>query len=280
MPTQDPVLPSSTEKDAVIDRVEPLHETQDGANDPIQSPKSVPKGTKSVASGSDAELENALNKFFGGPPFSLVTPAFIEAHTKPVRDKRGQQDAAGTMGKQDVGPVNSDLKSDIESLTNLVPGPMKPALTPTTSNLSSQPDRGIKISDESKGKVKYDSEEDIKGASHRAQEFQAETSRSRPNTRQPDSQPRHNLGFSGWGPMIVADNTSMSAHDPIKPGTSAHNDDGSVGSSNVKSEVPATPTCREYIFIPWVPSPKKGSGEGTKTKNKGKKKDTGPSGAE
>jgi hypothetical protein len=67
---------------------EALHENQDGAKHPVEPPKDAPEGSKFASSPSDAELGPALNKFFGGPPYCLILPECIKAHTKPRTHKR------------------------------------------------------------------------------------------------------------------------------------------------------------------------------------------------
>ncbi|KAJ5360151.1 hypothetical protein N7517_009342 [Penicillium concentricum] len=89
-PISDFIPTASTCSDGIVGKVEALQETQDGTNDNdrIQSVKAVPGGSKSLSLGSNAELEAALNKFFGRPPFCLITPDCIESHTKLVAGKR------------------------------------------------------------------------------------------------------------------------------------------------------------------------------------------------
>ena len=55
-----------------VGQVEKLRTIQPGTKPPIESSKAIPEERKSSAFRSDAELEKALNKFFGGPPFFLI----------------------------------------------------------------------------------------------------------------------------------------------------------------------------------------------------------------
>ncbi|KGO75851.1 hypothetical protein PITC_032970 [Penicillium italicum] len=75
-------------KNLRLGRVKTLQETQDETRDPIESPTGILEGSKSSSLGSDTELEPALNKFFGGPPFCLILPDAIEGYTKPTTNKR------------------------------------------------------------------------------------------------------------------------------------------------------------------------------------------------
>lgn len=134
--------------------------------------------------------------------------------------------------------------------------------SPTSSDLSHRTEKSTTIL--------YQGERDVKGTSHVAQEFQAETSRLRPNHRQTDFQSRRKQGFSGWAPVWVANNPVRSEDDPIKSDIPTHIDNGSAGSSDVpkqsqsetsgagdRGKLPATPVRRKNVFIPWTPSPRK-----------------------
>ncbi|CAI7569857.1 unnamed protein product [Penicillium glandicola] len=311
-PTSDPVLASrSTYKNVSVGQGEALHEIQDETNDAIQSPKGV-LGSKSSVLGSNAELEAALNKFFGGPPFCLITPDCIEAHTKPRTGKRvcrgriqsfqrsyaivtwmdgrlvemsaenyhfialgypqrmmqlsympvaqREEETVEVVENQDISPFNAAVKHT-EALNNPVPDPMDMARSSAASDLSHQSEKSIKLSEQS--------EVDIKVASDVAQEFEAETARRRPDHREAAFQSQHKQGFSGWTPILVLNNPIRPEDDPIKGDLPTHID-GSIRSSDVpkqsqseesdsgnKGKLPATPTRRKNVFIPWTPSPKK-----------------------
>jgi hypothetical protein len=120
--------------------------------------------------------------------------------------------------------------------------------------------------------ISYQGEADVKGTSHAAQEFEAETSQLRPNNRESDFQSRHKESFLHWAPVIVATNPLTSEDDPIKSDITARAQDGSTGSSDGqkpsqsdgssptnKDKQPATPVRpkKQNVFIPWTPSPKK-----------------------
>jgi hypothetical protein len=69
---------------------EVLHENQDGAKHPVEPPKDAPEESKFSYSASDAELEPALNKLFGGPPYSLMLSECIGVHAGPRTRKRSK----------------------------------------------------------------------------------------------------------------------------------------------------------------------------------------------
>jgi hypothetical protein len=80
--------------------------------------------------------------------------------------------------------------------------------------------------------ISYQGEGDVKGTSHAAQEFEAETSRLRPNSRESDFQSRRKENFLHWAPVIVATNPFTSEDDPIKSDITTRAQDGSTGSSD------------------------------------------------
>ncbi|KAJ5199356.1 hypothetical protein N7491_000088 [Penicillium cf. griseofulvum] len=88
-PISDPVPPKSC-SNFIVGKRKALHETQDGTNGTTQSSKGVAEGSKASNRGSKTNLEAALNKFFGGPPFCLIVPEFIEDHTGPMTRKRAR----------------------------------------------------------------------------------------------------------------------------------------------------------------------------------------------
>ncbi|KXG50176.1 uncharacterized protein PGRI_061430 [Penicillium griseofulvum] len=88
-PTSDSVPPASNSNVAIGKR-KALHETQDGANDTDKSSKRVAKGSKASSRGLKYNLEAALNKFFGGPPFCLMIPDSIEDHSGPMTRKKSK----------------------------------------------------------------------------------------------------------------------------------------------------------------------------------------------
>ncbi|CAG8895597.1 unnamed protein product [Penicillium egyptiacum] len=314
-----------------------LHEKQDGTNYPTESPKGVLEESESSSVGSDAELESALNKFFGGPPYCLILPDCIQRHTEPRTSKRvcrgrvqsfhrsypivtwmdvlseattadqfqlqangmywcrikGRvveisaenyhfialgypqrmmqsshlsevqrgQETAGAVAKQGVSPFNA-VVNDTGSLDNSVPDPMDITRSSIASDISHQTEKSTTVS--------HQSERDVKGTSHVAQEFQDETSRLRPNNRQSDFQSRHKESFYHWTPILVANNPVRPEDDPIKSDITTRARDGSTGSSGIpqqspseisssgnKDKQPATPVRRRNVFIPWTPSPKK-----------------------
>ncbi|CAG8318970.1 unnamed protein product [Penicillium nalgiovense] len=73
---------------------EAVHENQDGVKHPVEPPKNVPEESKFSSSASNAELESALNKFFGGPPYCLILSECIGAHTGPRTRKRAGKGGA------------------------------------------------------------------------------------------------------------------------------------------------------------------------------------------
>ncbi|CAG8920702.1 unnamed protein product [Penicillium nalgiovense] len=73
---------------------EAVHENQDGVKHPVEPPKNVPEERKFSSSASNAELESALNKFFGGPLYCLILSECIGAHTGPRTRKRAGKGGA------------------------------------------------------------------------------------------------------------------------------------------------------------------------------------------
>jgi hypothetical protein len=88
-PISDSVPPASNSNVAIGKR-KALHETQEGANDTAKSSKRVAKGSKASSQGLKYNLEAALNKFFGGPPFCLLIPDSIEDHAGPITRKKAK----------------------------------------------------------------------------------------------------------------------------------------------------------------------------------------------
>ena len=84
--------------------------------------------------------------------------------------------------------------------------------------------------------VSYQSERDVKGASHVAEEFQAETSRLRHNRRQVSLQSRRKQVFSAWTPSLIANNPARSEDGLIKSAIPSHINDGGAGSSDVPKQ--------------------------------------------
>ncbi|KAI1831405.1 hypothetical protein DTO006G1_7312 [Penicillium roqueforti] len=304
-----------------VGQIEALHSTQPGIKHSIES-KVFSEERKSSAFGFDSELEKALNKFFGGPPFFLILPDTIEGHSKPSTGKRAckgrrhpivvvtwvdvlseattasqfqrqkngmyrchvkgrlievsaenyhfialgypqrmmnfsylseaqrVQEAAGAVREQDANPFNDGVDQPLNS----APDPMDMTRS-SIADLLRQTEKSAMVS--------------YQRTCHVAEEFQAETTRLRPNHRQVSLQSHRKQGFSSRTPILMANNPVRSEDNLIRSDVPTHIDDRGAGSLDIlkqsqsetsgpgnKNKLLVT-THHESSFPSWTPSPKK-----------------------
>ncbi|KAF3028904.1 hypothetical protein E8E15_008589 [Penicillium rubens] len=225
---------------------EALHENQDGAKHPVEPPKDASEGSKFASSPSDAELGPALNKFFGGPPYCLILPECIKAHTKPRTHKRV------CKGRVQSFRRSYPIVSWMDVLSEA-----------TTADKFQLQDNGMYWC-HVKGRVVEMSAENYHFISLGYPQRMMQS--SRPSEAQREKETAGDVGGRT--------NSLTSEDDPTRSDITTRAQDGSTGSSDGpkpsqpdgsnptnKGKQPAAPVRpkKQNVFIPWTPSPKKGT---------------------